>query len=378
MLSKVAASVRPLNDRENLRDSRMELVDTNSSPGGTLHFRNRDSKKLTRWLGLDTVDKTDGQTYRHYYSDWEDNIPLCQNVEDVILLCNTFLSYLGLKVGQDSRLLGTLLRIAKHSLTEDESEWNRGRWLDLMRRLLVPALSLSKHNPDLTQGVWDLLSLFPITTRYYIYAEWFQGKTSRLPDMRVAFDHNRAEVKSILLRVSKDNLKRQSRALAKISFSSPGIVMMNIINPLEHYSNMIPTLVECMRYLTPLAYDVSLWCLINSLNGQGRDRMQKDGMLTSPWLRALSQFVASLFFVYSTFSPAPILQYLAAELQIGDSTDLELFEQLLTEMAGIRSDVEFNDAQVVAMAGGELVQARTMMQLSDKRHAHHKQAQRLI
>jgi THO complex subunit 2 len=106
--------------------------------------------------------------------------------------------------------------------------------------------------------------------------------------------------------------------------------------------------------------------------------MQEDGMLTSPWLRALSQFVASLFSVYSSLNPAPVLQYLASELQMGNSTDLELLDQLLTEMGGIRSDIEFNDAQVLAMAGGEHLQTRTMLQLSDRRYAHQKQAQRLI
>ena len=101
-------------------------------------------------------------------------------------------------------------------------------------------------------------------------------------------------------------------------------------------------------------------------------------MLTSSWLQSLSLFVAALFSRYPSVSPSPVLQYLASELRNGDSTDLEMFEQVLGEMAGIRSDVEFNDAQVLAMAGGEHLQAHTMALLSDTRHTRKSQAKRLI
>ena len=378
MLSTVAESVRPLNSGEDTQRARAELKDLRPAPDGNLLFKQGPEKKVTKWLGLDRVDRSDGLTYRHYYLEWDDNIPRCQNVEDVFLLCNTFQGYLGVKIGQDPQLHSTLVRIAKRSLTEDASEFNRSRWLELMKRLLVPALSLSKHNPGLTQEVYELLKFYPTTMRYNVYAEWYLGKTSRLPDMRVAFDHNRAEIKDVLRRVTNETGKKQARALAKVSFSSPGVVMMSMINQLESYSNMIPSLVECTRYFSLLAYDVLTWCLINSLSGQGRDRMQADGMLTSPWLQALSQFVASLFNRYSVVNPSPVLQYLASELRMGNSTDLEMFEQVLAEMAGIRSDMEFNDAQVLAMAGGEHLQAQIVLQLADKRYARKDKASRLI
>jgi len=377
MLSKIAAMVNPYSSADS-QASRDELDLTAPQATGPLSFKPREIKAPVRWLGLDQVNEKDGQTHRHYYAEWDDNIPLCQNVDDVFLLCNTFLGYLGVKIGQDAKLYHTLVRIAKYNLSQDFSESNQSRWLDLMRRLLIPALSLSKHNAGLTQEIYELLKFFPTTVRYNIYAEWYFGKTSRLPDMRVAFDHNRAEVKDVLRRVTNETGKKQARALAKVSFASPGIVMLNMINQLESYSNMIPSLVECTRYFSLLAYDVLTWCLINSLSGQGRDRIQADGMLTSPWLQALSSFVAALFHRYTVLNPSPVLQYLACELRAGNSTDLEMFEQLLAEMAGIRSDIEFNDAQVLAMSGGKYLQAQTVMQLADKRHERKSQAQRLL
>ena len=376
MLSQVADFVRPpvLSDRPNLQEPKNLHGAVIAPP---INRSSSTNKKGPRWLYNDGFDK-ELQYYRHYYADWSNNIPVCQNLEDVFLLINTFLGYLGVKIGQDAFCYTTLLRLAKNSLVEDTSSANKSRWLELMRRLLVPALSLSKHSPDLDSELYELLALFPTQMRYNIYAEWFTGRTSRLPDMRVAFDRNKAEVRDVLRRVSNDSGKKQSRALAKVSYASPGIVMMEMISQLESYSNMIPSLVECTRYFSFLAYDVLTWCLINSMGGQGKNRIQADGMLTSAWLQALSQFVASLFARYSHLNPSPVLQYLAWELRAGNSTDLAMFEQILVEMAGIRSDVEFNDAQVIAMAGGERLQSHIMQQLSDTRHAKKGSAKRLM
>lgn len=378
MLSKVAESLQPLHDREGFRQPSDQIAETAPRADGTLLFGPRPPKRVTRWLHSDEFSTKDGIEMRHYYVDWSDNIPVCQDLDDVFTLCDTFLGYLGAKIGQDAALYGTLLRIAQSSLSEDASTENRSRWLGLMKRLLVPALSCSKHNPQLAQQVHDLLSLYPTATRYNVYAEWFTGKTSRLPDVRAAFDKNKAEVRDVLRRVSNDSVKKQSRALGKIALSSPGIVMTEMINQLESYSNMIPSLVDCTKYFSPLAWDVLNWALLNSLSGMGRDRMQADGMLTSPWLQALAQFVASLFAKYSHLSLSPILQYLASELRVGNSTDLELLEQVLTEMAGIRSDVEFNDNQVLAMAGGQTLRTHILSQLSDTRHLKQKEAARLM
>jgi THO complex subunit 2 len=378
MLSKVAEDTQPMSDRTELQDTKQQLANSTPASDGSLLLSSRSKTRTRRWLGLDEPDDGEGVSHLHYYQDWDDNIPICQSVEDVFLLCSTFLGYLGVKIGQDTLVITTLLRLAKRSLGDDTSDSNRARWLDLMKRLLVPALSLTKHNPAVAQEVWELLKFFPIPIRYNIYAEWFTGKTSRTPDMKVALDRNRAEAKDVLRRITNEGGKKQARSLAKVSFASPGVVVMAFINQLESYSNMIPGLVESVRYFSLLSFDVLAWCLINALSGQGRNRMQSDGMLTSPWLQALSLFVASLFTRYPTINPSPILQYVAYELRSGDSTDLQLIDSVLAEMAGVRSEMNFNETQVLGMTGGELLQSQIVQQLFDLRHTKKTSAKRLI
>ena len=379
MLSGVAETVRPLANRPGLADTREQLNDTVAGLDGAMKFGLRQGRRPPqKWLQLESFNVRDGLEGRYYYTDWVNSVPVCRDLDEVLVLCDTLVGFLGVKIGQDVNILGTLVRLAKKNLAEDGSDANRSRWLELMKRLLVPALSLSKHNPNLTDEVYQLLLFYPITIRYEVYTEWFTGRVSRYPDIKVAFDYNRAEAKEVLRRVSNDNAKTQARALGKVAYSAPGVLITYMISQLESYSNQIPALVECTKYFPKLAYDVMTWCLINSLRGQGRDRMQGDGMLTSPWLQSLSQFVASLFSRYETLNPSPILQYLASELRNGDSTDLQMFDQVLAEMAGIKSDMEFNDAQVLAMAGGEQLQAQVVQQLADVRHTKKNLAKRLI
>ena len=381
MLSKVGETVRPsgLAGRD-MSSSKQELKETTAGADGSLRLKDRDKKKPIKWLGLDRVDGRDGLSYRHYYPEWDDNVPVCQDIEDVITCCRTFLGYLGVKIGQDGQLLSTLIRIAICSLKLDFTEHNKARWLDLMKRLIVPALSLSKHNLGLAQEMFELLNLFPMITRYQIYASWFlpSGNVAMWPDMRDAFALNRAEIRVVLRSVTNENAKQHARALAKVALSSPGIVVMDMIEQLQRYANMIPALVECTRYFSDLGYDVLAWGIIQSLSGSGADRIQADGMLTSQWLQALAQFIALLYNRDAKVALAPLLQYLASELRAGNTTDLEVLEQILAEMGGIRSDLEFNDAQILSMAGGQHLQTQTLSQLGDKRYSPKTQAPRLI
>jgi THO complex subunit 2 len=318
---------------------------------------------------LDKEDTNDGTDYRFYWDDWIDNIPVCQSVEDVFALCGSFLNLSGVKIGQDPNLLAKLCRIGNESLKTDPSDSNKTRWRDLCKRLLVPALSLTKANPGVVHEVFTLLSHFPREVRYNMYAEWYFGQTSRLPDMKSAFDQARAETKDVLKRLSKTNIRPMARSLAKVAYANPGIVIHVAISQIESYENLIEVVVECARYFTDLGYDILTWLLINSLGQKGRSRVQESGLLTSKWLNALASFAGRAFKRYSSImNPAPLLQYVAEQLRQNNSTDLIVLEQLIASMAGIVTDTSFNDAQSQAMAGGELLRSQTMLQLLDKRH----------
>ncbi|KAL4980170.1 transcription factor/nuclear export subunit protein 2-domain-containing protein [Aspergillus desertorum] len=378
-LSKVYASVRPLPPITELREQKkIPSHDQAGVPKGHIKLTEAPQRRTLRWAQLDKEDTNDGTDYRFYWDDWADNVPICQSVDDVFALCESFLNISGHKIGQDSSLLTKLARIGKHSLSNDDSTENRTRWQDLCKRLLVPAISLTKANPGVVNEVFDLISFFPRDTRYNMYAEWYFGQTSRLPDIQSAFDQARAETKDVLKRLSKTNIRPMARALAKIAYANPGIVINVAISQIEAYENLIEVVVECARYFTYLGYDILTWALISSLGQKGRSRVQEGGLLTSRWLNALATFAGRTFKRYSVMDPTPVLQYVVEQLRQNNSTDLVILEQMISSMAGIITDTNFNDSQIQAMAGGEILQSQTILQLLDKRHESRTTSKRLM
>ncbi|EAW12618.1 putative THO complex component (Rlr1) [Aspergillus clavatus NRRL 1] len=378
-LNKVYSSLRPLPSAEELKDQKQILSqDQAGLAKGQIRLTSAPGRRVLRWAQLDKEDTNDGTDYRFYWDDWADNIPICQSVDDVFALCSSLLSLSGHKIGQDPSLLAKLARIGKSSLSQDDSPENKARWQDLCKRLLVPAISLTKANPGVVNEIFDLLGFFPRTTRYNMYAEWYSGQTSRLPDIKSAFDQARAETKDVLKRLSKTNIRPMARALAKIAFANPGIVINVAISQIESYENLIEVVVECARYFTYLGYDILTWALINSLGQKGRSRVQEGGLLTSRWLNALATFAGRTFKRYSVMDPTPLLQYVVEQLRQNNSTDLIVLEQMISAMAGIITDTNFNDSQIQAMAGGDILQSQTILQLLDKRHESKTTSRRLM
>jgi THO complex subunit 2 len=379
-LIKVAESTIPLKDQTSLRQSKPFAVEQSGLPRGQLGFKVPEPRKVLKWGYLDNLDPTKPSDYKFYWDDWSDNIPVCQTIDDVFTLCSTLLNLAGVRIGEDSALLSKLARIGLHSLREDQSDSNRERWLDLCKRLLVPALSFTDSNPGIVNEVWALIEQFSLTQRYNIYAEWYGGQISRLPEMKSAFDLARSKTKDVLKRISKTNTREMARALAKVAYASPGVVFTVTLNQIESYDNLIDVVVECARYFTSLAYDVLTWSILSSLGAGGRNRMQADGMLTSQWLRAISIFAGNVFRRYSFMKPLPVLRYVADQLRKGRSEDLEILEQIIASMAGIRTDTNYGEDQLRAMSGGPILRAQTFSQVLDKRFepTERKNAKRLI
>ena len=368
-LSKVYERVRPLRDCTELKEPQRCLdPDQSGISKGILKRIDPPPRKQLRWAHLDKDDTNEGIDYRFYWDDWADMIPVCQTMDDVFVLCKTLLNFTGVKIGKDPLLLMKFTRIGKQSLIDDPSEMNRSRWYDLLKRLIVPALSMTKNNPGLVNDVFDFLKKYSVAERYSIYAEWYQGQTSRLPDISSAFEQVKAETKDVLKRISKTNTKPMARALGRVASASPGIVFQVMISQIESYDNLIDSVVDCARYFTYLSYDILSWSLISSLGARGRSRVQADGMLTSKWLQSISLYSGRMFKRWHVMDVTPVLQYVSEQLRQSNPTDLIVLEQITNNMAGIVSDTNFNEAQAYAMAGGALLQAQTMLQLHDQRH----------
>lgn len=353
-------------------------IDQSGIPKGSVKLTQLPVKKFWRWPFPDKYDTNENQTYRFYWDEWADHIPVCQTVDDVFTLCNSFLNISGVCIGKDEALLSKLASIGSMSLAQDTSEENLKRWHDLLKRLLLPALSHTKANAAVVNAIWDLLKRYPVTTRYSLYAEWFEGQISRLPAMRTAFARATAETRGTMKRVSLTNLGEMAKQLAKTSYSSPGTVFRVAFEQLESYPNLIEAFVECAKYFTDMSYDVLVWSLMNSL-GKSRSRTQADHALTtSKWLQALSRFTGKVFRRYSLLDATPVLLYVNDQLFHGNATDLIILKELISSMGGIVDLIDFTDYQILSMAGFLSLRKHTLIRGGDKRYDNLKSSKRLV
>ncbi|KAH8667373.1 transcription factor/nuclear export subunit protein 2-domain-containing protein [Tricladium varicosporioides] len=353
--------------------------DQSGMPKGDVRLAQIATRKQLRWPFPAKFDTNENLSYRFYWDEWADNIPLCQSVDDIFTLCSTFLNFSGVNIGKDAILLSKLARIGVKSLADDPSPHNLERWRDLLTRLLVPALSLTKSNTSVVNEIYDMLRFYPISVRYAIYTEWFEGPTSRNPAIIRAFARTKLETESIMKRISMTNLTQMARSLAKTAYASPGIVFRVALNQIESYNNLTEVVVECAKYFTDLGYDVLVWSLMSSLGGKGRNRANEEfALLPSKWLLALARFAGKVFKRYSIMNLSPIIQYVNDQLYRSNSTDLVILKELIAQMAGVVPDTDFTDAQLSAMTGGELLRRQTLINLQDKRHESVKTAKRLM
>ncbi|KAH8680993.1 transcription factor/nuclear export subunit protein 2-domain-containing protein [Xylariales sp. PMI_506] len=358
--------------------SRKEVAqDQSGVPKGNVKLIERDPPKILKWPHANGHNR--GVPYEHYLKEWTDNVPICQGVDDVFTLCNTLLNISGVNIGRSPILLKKLTAIGAKSLSADQSQANLDRWQELLKRTIFPALNLTTSNVDVVDSVWSLLSHYPTETRYNIYAECYEGQISRLPAMAKAFKNARLDTLAILKRLSKENLTKSAKQLAKVALFSPGVVCKVALDQIEAYTNLIEAFVDCARYFTDLGYDVLVWSLMSSLGGKQRSRTQESSvLLTSKWLQALSKFSGKVFRRYSNMDPTPVIQYVNNQLSQGNSTDLVILREFITSMGGIVSDVDFTDSQLAALSGGEELRKQTLINLGDKRFESGKSSSRLM
>lgn len=335
-------------------------------------------RRTLRWAKPDQKDAGDGVDYRFYWEDWTDNVPVCQTVDDVFLLCSSFLGLVGPECGRDILLMTKLARIGKRSVVEDPSEGNLQRWADLSTTFLAPALTFTGQNPGVINEMWELFKRFDTATRYRIYQHWFN--LTRPAALRAAFKDVQDDTRNLLGKVASTNTRPMGRAMAKLAYSCPGIVFQQTLKQGQGYINMIDALVECSRYLTHLGYDCLTWTLVNTLVTNDKPTLQGDGMLVKGWLKNTAIFIGKVYRRYSLMDPTPVLQFVKHQVfrPEGELYMLTVLEQLIASMGGIGLSGALTEGRVLALSAGPCLRAYTLEHhLGDHRHQAKPPARRL-
>ncbi|XP_064481885.1 THO complex subunit 2-like isoform X2 [Ornithodoros turicata] len=261
----------------------------------------------------------------------------------------------------DPVLMVKIVRLARSYLQQKQSEQGRAKdlrfdFLTLIGDSLLPSLSLLDCNCCVADEVWSLLRFYPYQQRYRLYSQWKNETYLSHPLLIRMKAESLKKIKYIMKRLSKENVKPSGRQIGKLSHSNPCFLFDYILSQIQTWDNLIGPVVDSLKYLTLLSYDVLAYCIIEALCNPEKDRMKHDGTTISQWLQSLANFCGAVFKKYS-IELTGLLQLVANQLKAEKSLDLLVLKEIVQKMTGIESTEETTQEQLEAMCGGELLKA---------------------
>ncbi|KAL1434887.1 hypothetical protein MTO96_001763 [Rhipicephalus appendiculatus] len=285
-------------------------------------------------------------------------LPLVETFGEFRTLVLPMLMALGPLMHIDPVLIVKIVRLGRAFLHQKGSATADLRFdlLTLLGETLLPSLSLLECNCCVADEIWSLVKLYPYQQRYLLYHHWKNNAYKSHPLLiRVKADSLK-KIKYIMKRLSKENVKPSGRQIGKLSHSNPCFLFDYILSQIQTWDNLIVPVVDSLKYLTMLSYDVLAYCVIEALSSPEKDRMKHDGTSISMWLQSLASFCGAVFKKYS-IDLTGLLQLVANQLKAERSLDLLVLKEIVQKMTGIESTEQATQDQLEAMCGGELLKA---------------------
>ncbi|XP_051716766.1 THO complex subunit 2 isoform X3 [Ctenopharyngodon idella] len=278
----------------------------------------------------------------------------------------TMLCYLGPHLSHDPILFAKIVRLGKSFMKEYQSESRQdikdktdsllSCFLSIADQVLLPSLSLMECNACMSEEIWGFFKLFPYQHRYRLYGQWKNETYGNHPLLVKIKAQTVDRAKYIMKRLTKENVKPSGRQIGKLSHSNPTILFDYILSQIQWYDNLITPVVDSLKYLTSLNYDVLAYCIIEALANPEKEKMKHDDTTISSWLQSLASLCGAVFRKYP-IELAGLLQYVTNQLKAGKSFDLLILKEVVQKMAGIEITDEMTVEQLEAMTGGEQLKA---------------------
>lgn len=231
---------------------------------------------------------------------------------------------LGPSLRYDAVLMYKVIRLAKAALALYGLDSSRSQppsedslYYDVITLLdtsILPSLSYMDCNCSVAEEIWNILKLYPYQVRYCLYSRWKNETYSLYPELLRKRGDSEKQIKNIMKRVSKENVKPVGRLIGKLTHCSPGFLFDYVLLQIQVYDNLIHPVVDSLKYLTSLSYDVLGYCLIESLANADKKRVKLDSTSISNWLQSLSCFCGAIFKKY-IIELTGLLQYVANQLK---------------------------------------------------------------
>ncbi|CAJ1967154.1 unnamed protein product [Cylindrotheca closterium] len=261
--------------------------------------------------------------------------------------------------------------LEKHPARDSFSEGTIG----FFRNFLLPSVCLFPSNPAVATELWAVLKHLPYSIRYQLYKQWTASDMRSFQDLELPVWSLESEAKAskeiryLLKRLSRENVREMSRQIAKVAHSNPLTVFGTMLQQVESYDNLVDVMVESQRFVNPLGSDVLVYCLLNRFTaapgGVDRSRLKEDGVNVSQWLQSLETFTGSFFTRFPHVELRGMICYLLRRLCDGEVMELGLLRTLLKVGGGFAfadysPAASLSTSQLDGRAGWETLQRQTM------------------
>ena len=168
----------------------------------------------------------------------------------------------------------------------DPAHPTRRFWFKILRSYLLPALPLIRGNAVCTVEIWNIIRQYETTARWRLYGEWKTRTYQSHPELRVRAIQADRESKGILRRLSHNTIDTLAGTVAKLAHSNPCIFFANAVNQIMAYDNLAGVVIQALRYVTNMGFDVLVYIILDALANPNKDRVKDDGVNTSDWLQS--------------------------------------------------------------------------------------------
>ena len=159
-------------------------------------------------------------------------------------------------------------------------------WFKLLRLYFLPSLPLIRGNAVCTVEIWNIIRQYETTARWKLYGEWKMNIYNSHPELRIRQVQADRESKGILRRLSHQTIDTLSGTVAKLAHSNPCIFFTNAVNQIMAYDNLAGVVIQALRYVTNMGFDVLVYIILDALSNPYKNRVKDDGVNISDWLQS--------------------------------------------------------------------------------------------
>uniref|UniRef100_A0A5S6QQM4 THO complex subunit 2 n=1 Tax=Trichuris muris TaxID=70415 RepID=A0A5S6QQM4_TRIMR len=221
---------------------------------------------------------------------------------------------------------------------------------------LLPSLTLIPSNCSASEEMWFLLRHFPFGIRHTLYNEWGNSESAD-PLLLEKRREMLSQTRYFLKRLSKETVKHSARLVGRLCHSYPVVVLDLILSQVQQFENLVEPVVESLRHLTSLSYDVLSYIILMQISNPDKQRLKMSDASVASWLQTLCAFTGSIFKKYNIDIEC-LLQYVCHQLLLDNSVDLLILYEVVKSMSGIQSSSGVvTDRQLEAYCGGNYLKA---------------------